>query len=83
MSRKQQDVRVIEPPPGEVEPLFVAARNVPKLIIGLSAKTLSNWRSEKKGPAFHMVNGVPYYEWNELKGHFSTGRVETFNGEKL
>ena len=73
----KQEIKVIHFPPGEIVPLFVAARDVPKLIIGLSAKTLSNWRCQKIGPAYHMVNGVPYYEWQELKGYFSTGRVET------
>ena len=76
---RQSEIRVIQFPPGEIEPLFVAARDVPKLIVGLSGKTLANWRSEKKGPAYHMVQGSPYYSWQELKGFFSTGRVETFN----
>lgn len=74
---------VVEFPPGEIEPLFVAARDVPKVIIGISKSTLGNWRCAKKGPAYHMVNGTPYYNWQELKDYFSTGRVETFNGRDL
>ena len=77
MTRKTK-IGVVHFAPGEIEPLFVAARDVPKLIIGLSAKTLSNWRSEKRGPVFHMVGGTPYYAWGELKAFFSAGRVETF-----
>ena len=79
---KKPEIRVIQFPPGEIEPLFVAARDVPKVIIGVSLKTLANWRCEKKGPCFHMVNGVPYYSWQELKVFFSAGRVETFSGER-
>jgi len=79
----KQEVKIIRFPPGEIEPLFVAARDVPKVIIGLSAKTLANWRSQKVGPAYQMVNGSPYYRWVELKEYFSTGRVETFNGSNL
>ena len=82
MTRKST-IGIVHFPPGELEPLFIAARDVPKVIVGLSAKTLSNWRCQKIGPAYHMVNGVPYYKWQELKGFFSAGRVETFNGEKL
>ena len=76
---KNTAIQVIQFPPGEIEPLFVAARDVPKLIVGLSVKTLANWRSAKKGPAYHMVQGSPYYSWQELKEFFSVGRVETFN----
>ncbi len=77
---KQLEIRVIEFPPGEIEPLFVVARDVPKVIIGVSKSTLANWRCQKVGPPYHMINGVPYYNWQELKEYFSTGRVETFNG---
>jgi len=73
----KQEVRVIQFPEGQPEPLFIAARDVPKVIIGLSAKTLANWRCQKINLPFHMVNGSPYYEWQELKAFFSQGRVET------
>ena len=58
----KQEIRAVQFPPGEIEPLFVAARDVPKLIIGLSTKTLANWRSQKIGPPYHSVNGVVYYQ---------------------
>ena len=76
---KQLEIKVVQFPPGEVEPLFVAARDVPRVIIGLSKSTLGNWRCLKKGPPFHMVGGVPYYSWSELKEFFSQGRVETIS----
>jgi len=77
---KKPEIRVIQFPSCEIEPLFVAARDVPKVIVGVSIKTISNWRCQKVGPPYHMVNGTPYYNWQELKEYFSTGRVETFNG---
>ena len=76
---KKSTIQIIKFPPNEAEPLYVAARHVPKVIIGISIKTLSNWRSAKKGPPYHMVNGVPYYQWAELKEYFGTGRVETLS----
>ena len=72
-------IQVLKIPPGEVEPLFIAARDVPKVIIGVSKSTLANWRCLRRGPAFHVVAGSVYYSWNELKSFFSAGRVETFN----
>ena len=80
---RESKIQVVQFQPGVIEPLFIAARDVPKVIIGVSAKTLSNWRSEKKGPAYHMVQGSPYYNWQELKEFFSSGRVETFDENKL
>jgi len=74
---KQTEVRVIQLPPGEIEPLFIAARDVPKVIVGLSAKTLANWRSQKIGPNFHCVQRSVYYSWAELKEFFSVGLVKT------
>jgi len=74
---KRTPIKVIQFPPGETEPLYVAARDVPKVIVGLSKSTLANWRCSKKGPPFHMVQGTPYYSWQELKNFFSQGRVET------
>jgi len=80
---QRTQIKVIKFPPSKIEPLFVAARDVPRVIIGVSIKTLANWRCEKKVPPLHMVNGVPYYNWKELENFFSTGRVETINGRKL
>ena len=79
----KQEIRVIEFPAGQPEPLFVAARHVPKVIVGVSKSTLANWRSLKVGPPFHLVSGSVYYSWLELKEYFGRGRVETFNKETL
>jgi len=78
-NKKLAPPKILNIPPGEVEPLYVAARDVPKVIIGVSKSTLANWRCLRRGPAFHVVAGSVYYSWNELKSFFSAGRVETFN----
>ena len=44
------EIRVVHFPPGEFEPLFVSAKDIGKVVLGVSNKTLANWRSEKKGP---------------------------------
>lgn len=83
MKKEKKEIMVVEFPPGEAKPLFVAGRSVHKVIIGLSNSTLQNWRWERKGPPFTMVNGVPYYSFKDLEEYFSTGRVETLNREDL
>ncbi len=77
MTSKNKEIQIIQFPPGEIEPLFIAARDVPKVIIGLSPKTLANWRSQKVGPPFHLVQGSVYYSWPVLKDFFSGGLVQT------
>ena len=81
MSSKIKNITVVEFPPGQIEPLFVAARDVPKVIIGVSKSTLSNWRSLRRGPAFTVVQGSVYYPWQELKEFFGGGKVQTHNGD--
>ena len=77
MTAKNKEIQIIHFPPGEIEPLFIAARDVPKVIIGVSSKTLANWRSQKVGPPFHLVQGSVYYSWAVLKDFFSGGLVQT------
>lgn len=79
----KQAIKIIHIPDGEVEPLCIAGRAAPRMVIGVSAKTFANWRSQKKGPPFFVIDGLPYYPWKKFKEHFSAGRVETFNGENL
>lgn len=76
---KQSVIKVIQFPPGETEPLFIAARAAPRMVEGVSLKTFANWRSQKKGPPFNLVDGSPYYPWREFKNHFNRGRVQTSN----
>jgi len=82
MTAKNKEIRIIQFPPGEIEPLFIAARGMPKVIIGVSPKTWANWRSKKIGPPFHVIGGSVYYEFQVLKEYFSQGRVETLEDPK-
>jgi len=83
MKKEKKEIRVIQFPPGEIEPLFIRASDVGRVIIGLSPKTLSNHRSLGIGVEYHVVAGSVFYEYKVLKEYFSAGRVETFNGGNL
>ncbi len=83
MKKAKQEIKVVQFPPGEIEPLFIRASDVGRVIIGLSPKTLSNHRSLGIGVEYHVVAGSVFYEFKVLKEYFSTGRVETLNREDL
>ena len=74
---KRSEINIVDFPPGELEPLFVRASDIGKVVIGLSPKTASNWRSQKIGPAFCMILGKAYYEYKVLKEFFSQNPVQT------
>jgi len=80
MTAKNREIQIIQFPPGEIEPLFIAARDVPKVIIGVSPKTWANWRSLRIGPEYHLIGGSVYYELKVLKKFFSGGLVKTTGG---
>ena len=77
MKKAKQKIHVVQFPPGEIEPLFVKASNIGKVIVGLSPKTLANHRSLGIGPEYHSISGSIYYSWEELKQYFGQNRVET------
>ena len=64
------EIHVIEFPEGEFKPLFVAGRDIGKVVVGLSAKTMANWRAARVGPEFCMCNGTPYYRLSILEEYF-------------
>lgn len=72
-----QKIHVIKFPPGELEPLFIKAPDIGKVIIGLSPKTAANWRSLGIGPRYHILGASVYYEYKILKDFFSGGLVQT------
>ena len=78
---KQPQIQVIQFPPGEFQPLFVAAREIGKVVIGLSPKTAANWRAAKVGPKFFMCNGTPYYRLSDLEAYFGGNPVQTTGNE--
>lgn len=85
MSRKRHaeqlapDAWIVQLKPGELKPLFVKASDIDKVVIGLSPKTLANWRSLGVGPRYSIVNGSIYYRFGELERFFGKNQVETFN----
>jgi hypothetical protein len=85
MPRKYQvepmppDAQIIQFGPEEIKPLFVKATDIDRIIVGLSPKTLANWRSQGVGPKYFLVNGSVYYSFNELTNYFGKVLVETMD----
>ena len=61
----------------ETTPLFIAARAIGKAVVGLSPKTLANWRSYGRGPRYYLKNGSVYYKLEDLQTFFGENPVET------
>ena len=74
-----KNAQIIHFEPGEFRPLFVASKDIEKVVIGYSAKTAANDRSLKRGPRYYMVGGRPYYRIRDLEEYFSNSPVETMN----
>lgn len=74
------EIHVIEFREGEFRPLYVAARDIGKVVVGLSPKTAANWRSAKVGPRFYMCNGTAYYKISDLEEYFGGNPVQTVDG---
>ena len=81
MGKQTVEIKIADFPAGEPKPLFVAARHIGKVIVGLSPKTAANWRSQKIGPRYSVVNGSVYYAWKELENCFSANQVKTSGGD--
>jgi hypothetical protein len=75
------DGQCVQSATGDFRPLFVASKDIEKVIIGFTPKTAANLRSQKKGPSYSMVGGTPYYKIDDLVDFFGKNRVETFNSE--
>ena len=74
-----KDARVIQFGPEEIKPLFVKATDIDRIIVGLSPKTLANWRSQGVGPKYFLVNGSVYYAFSEIETYFGKNPVRTIN----
>ena len=72
-----QDARLVQFGSGELKPLFVKAADIGKVIVGLSPKTMANWRSQGIGPRYHLVNGSVYYDFGEIEEYFGKNLIET------
>lgn len=58
-----------------VQPLMVSRSNVPKYFVGLSPKTLANWKSLGKGPRCYNVGGrCAFYRLDELQDYLEGKR---------
>jgi hypothetical protein len=85
MPRKHQadlmppEAQIIQFGPEEIKPLFVKATDIDRIIVGLSPKTLANWRSQGVGPKYFLANGSVYYSFSELTNYFTKNPVETLN----
>ena len=75
------EIRVVEFPEGEFRPLFVKASDIDRVIVGLSPKTLANWRSQGIGPRYSIINGSIYHKYSELERFFGQNQVETSNND--
>lgn len=75
------EINVIQFPPGEFRPLFVSAKDIGKVVLGVSNKTLANWRSEKKGPRYFLDGQTVYYRVDDLDNYFSRHPVQTTGSE--
>jgi hypothetical protein len=73
--KRKNEVRVIYP--NEPTPIFIAARAIGKAVVGLSPKTLANWRSYGRGPKYYLKNGSVYYKFEDLENFFGENPVET------
>ncbi len=74
-----KDARLIKFESGEIKPLFVKATDIDRVIMGLSPKTLANWRSQGVGPKYFLVNGSVYYAFSEIETYFGKNPVRTVN----
>ena len=62
--------------------LVVGDRAIDTVVIGLSPKTLANWRSYGRGPKYYLKNGSVYYKLEDLENFFGENPVETDEEEK-
>lgn len=44
---------------------------------GIAAKTLANWRSQGRGPAYHKLGGKVRYKISDVEDWVAQGRVLT------
>ena len=85
MPRKNQvesmppNAQIIQFGPEEIKQMFVKATDIDRIVVGLSPKTLANWRSQGVGPKYFLSNGSVYYSFSELINYFTKNPVETLN----
>ena len=63
----------------ETKPMFVSAAQIHKLVLGVSAKTWANWRTQKIGPKYYVFNGRVYYRVSDIEDVLTQYPVQTFS----
>jgi predicted DNA-binding transcriptional regulator AlpA len=61
-----------------LERKFLTAKDV-RLAFGISEKTLANWRSQGRGPAYHKLGGKVRYAVADIEDWVRKGRVLTID----
>ena len=69
------EYRLVESLP-ELEPLLVAEKAMPKIVVGTTAKTWSNWFHAGIGPRPFILHGRRYYKYREILKFFESGGQE-------
>ena len=81
MRKEVEKIHVIEIPMGQFQPLYVAARAIENVIIGISQKTWANWRYLKIGPRYYKANKRIYYKISDLEEYFGKNPILTTDME--
>jgi hypothetical protein len=82
MESLPENYQVVRFESGEFRPTFVKASNIGEVVVGLSPKTLANWRSQGVGPTYSVINGHIYIRFSVIEDFFGGNEVKTFNGEQ-
>ena len=77
-----KNAHLVQFEPGELPPLFVKASSIGEVVVGLSPKTLANWRSQGVGPTYSVINGQIYHRFSVIEEYFGGNEVKTFNRER-
>ena len=73
------NARVVDLSNAEIKPIFVAASEIEKIVLGKSKKTWANWRSAGKGPRFYVYQGSVYYRLSDIEEAIGENPVEAFS----
>ena len=57
---------------------YISAKEVERAL-GISEKTLANWRSQGRGPIYYKLGGKVRYEVSDLEDWAKKGRVLTID----
>jgi hypothetical protein len=63
----------------EIKPMFISAAKIHKFVMGVSAKTWANWRTQKIGPKYFVWNGRVYYRVADIEEVLTQNPVKTFS----